>query len=88
MTGNLSDFHTLKKLLGTHVKYHGLKYEVIEVLDDGPMLVLQDAEMHTSIQPDQHGEAHRRVPQVITVPIHSSESEVIAPEDIGLELLD
>ncbi len=66
----LEDLH---KMIGRQVRYDGILYEVIEILDDEHALVLKDSENHTTIQADQHGEAHRRVPQTITVHVPQGE---------------
>lgn len=59
----------IQGLIGKRARYQGGIYEILEILaDDPPMLVLQDSG-HTTIQPDQYGEAHRRVPQTVTVPV-------------------
>ncbi len=78
----------LRKLIGGRARFHGVLYEIIEVLEDGPSLVLQDCEDHTTIQADQHGEAHRRVPQTITLSIPFTPAGDADPTAIGLELLD
>ena len=78
----------LRNLIGTRARYHGTLFEIIEVLEDGPALVLQDCEKHTTIQADQHGEAHRRVPQTMTLPISITKSGEIDTKSIGLVLLD
>ena len=61
----------LRSLIGVKVEHNGIVCEVIEILEDGPSLILQDCELHPIIQPDQHGEAHRRVPTTRTIPIYS-----------------
>lgn len=78
----------LHSLIGTHARYQGALYEVIEILDDGPSVVLQDCEHHTTIQADQHGEAHRRVPETLTLHIPLLDHEYIDPLSIGLEFID
>jgi len=78
----------LRNLIGGRARYQGTVYEIIEVLDDGPSLVLQDCENHTTIQADQHGEAHRRVPPTLTLTIPATEDGRTDLEAIGLELLD
>ncbi len=76
----------LRDLIGLRVKHQGSHWEIIEVLEDGPSLVLQDCEHHTVIQPDQHGEAHRRVPTTLTIPIFDRESRELSPILINLDL--
>lgn len=76
----------LRELIGLRVKHQGSHWEIIEVLEDGPSLVLQDCEHHTVIQPDQHGEAHRRVPTTLTIPIFERESRDLNPMLVNLDL--
>jgi len=78
----------LRDLIGTRALYNGILFEIIEVLEDGPSLVLQDCEKHTTIQADQLGEAHRRVPQTMTLPISLTTSGDIDAKAIGLVILD
>lgn len=70
------------------MRYLGLRWEIIEVLEEDPALVLSDCEHHTVIQPDQHGEAHRRVPSTLTVPLFSRDGHDINPAVLDLELLE
>ncbi len=78
----------LRHLIGRRVRYEGGIYMVIEVLTDAPSLVLQDCRTHTTIQADQHGEAHRRVPSTLTLSVPPAEAGHIDLEAIGIELLD
>lgn len=62
------------------VRYRGVFYAVIEVLDadsDQPQLVLKGEE--SRIQPDQWGDARRRVPDTLTVRLYT-EVQAINPE--------
>ncbi len=79
---------TLRQQIGRYAQVEGAVYEVIEVLEEEPAMVLQDCEKHTTIQADQHGEAHRRVPETrtITIPVdHDGHYDISA---VGIELLD
>lgn len=78
----------LRNLIGTRAHYNGILFEIIEVLEDGPALVLQNCEQHTIIQADQLGEAHRRVPQTMTLPVSLTTSGEIDTKSIGLVLID
>lgn len=79
---------TLRQHIGRYVRHQGAVYEVIEVLEDVPALVLQDCEQHTTIQADQHGEAHRRVPQTRTISIPVDENGHYDITEVGIELMD
>ncbi len=78
----------LQDMIGIRVRYQGVVCQVLEVLEEGPALVLEDLENHTLIQPDQHGEAHRRVPQTYTVQVLSVDSVEFHPAFLALDPLD
>jgi len=78
----------LRNLIGRQVLYHGVRYEIIEVLEEGPSLVLEDCEDHKTIQADQHGEAHRRVPQTVTLIVPFTQDGDADLPAIGLDILD
>ena len=78
----------LRGLIGIHVEFNFARYEVIEVLEDGPSLVLQASDRHTTIQPNQHGEAHRRVPYTVTIPVLNDDGSGLSAELLSLELVD
>lgn len=78
----------LRCLIGSRVQYEDTLCEVIEVLEDGPALILQYIEEHVVIQADQHGEAHRRVPTTVTVPILNSDGHHFHPTFLHLNLLE
>lgn len=78
----------MRNLIGRLARYQGELYEVIEILeDDPPSLVLQNR-AHTTIQADQHGEAHRRVPEVVTLPLAFSHNDLLDLPAMELELLE
>jgi len=80
--------NTLRQHIGSYARHQGTVYEVIEILEDSPALVLQDCEDHTTIQADQHGEAHRRVPETRTVSIPVDEHGQYDISEMDIELLD
>ena len=82
-----SDIEGLRDAIGQRVRFHNVIFEIIEILEDGPSFVLQDCEKHTSIQPDQHGEAHRRVPQTMTLPVLITADGSLDSDAMGIELL-
>lgn len=59
----------LPALIGRRVRHKGELYEIFEILEHDPPALVLRSEAHLSVQSDQHGEAHRRVPQTVTVPI-------------------
>lgn len=76
----------LRGMIGLHVVHNGLQCQVIEVLEDGPSLVLQSQGDHKPVQSNQHGEASRRVPETFTVPVLSRDKQEIHPQFLALEL--
>lgn len=77
----------LRKLIGGRARYQGELYEIIEVLEDEPALVLQNCE-HKTIQADQHGEAHRRVPETVTLKLPLGGDGSIDLSTLDIDLLD
>ncbi len=86
MTVDNINLNQLQSLIGHHVDFEGQTCRVIEILEDGPSLILQAADEVTTIQPDQHGEAHRRVPSTVTVPIIDRCRTNFHPDFISLNL--
>ncbi len=88
MNNKYSGHHHLHQLIGVRARYQNQLYEVLEILeDDPPSLVLQNVH-HTTIQPDQHGEAHRRVPETVTVPLAIKGGGAVDFGKMELELLE
>ncbi len=78
----------LRGMIGQVVYHQGVCCCVIEVLEDGPALVLQDRAAHTEIQNNQYGDPKRRVAQTYTVQVLSEDGQNWHPEFLGLELLE
>lgn len=76
----------LRALLGTEVVHQGVRCRLLEVIDDGPLLILEDCEAHTTIQENQYGGLWRRVPQVYTVPVMSAGTCELHPQFVALNL--
>ncbi|MCF6323725.1 MAG: hypothetical protein L3J89_05290 [Gammaproteobacteria bacterium] len=87
MTLLISDIESLRSAIGQRVRFQNVVFEIIEILEDGPSFVLQNCEEHTSIQPDQHGEAHRRVPQTMTLPVLMTTDGSLDTDGMAIELL-
>ena len=76
-------------MIGLQVKYHDTYCRVVEILDDGPTIILEDMEIQNiSIQADQHGEAHRRVPQTYTISVLSPDKLEFSITFLALEPLE
>lgn len=76
----------LHQLIGTPVNYKGTPCRIIEVLDDGPALVLKSITPNAVIQANRFGEATRRSPETYTVAVYPEGSE--QPNPFVLRLLD
>lgn len=76
----------LRGMIGVHVRYQGTAYRVIEVLEDGPSLVLLDCGAETTIQPNLLGNPTRRVPHTETVRVLSEDRRELHSEFLALEL--
>lgn len=69
----------LHDLIGTRGFYQNSEYELIEILEHGPALVLRDCSEAHAIQNDMHGDAHRLVTKTHTVPLFSEVSHDLHP---------
>lgn len=78
----IDDWDYLTGLIGSRAEYAGEPYTIIEVLPEGPQLVLQHARQK-SIQDDLQGRAYRRVPYTECIPVRDSDG---SPSD-QLDLL-
>ncbi len=77
----------LRGMIGLHLVHQGTSCQVIEVLEDGPSLVLQSIHESPTIQPNQHGEAQRRTPVTYTVPVLNNERNELHPQFLALDLI-
>ena len=76
----IADLGYLNSLVGQRVEYAGDPYRVIDVLPEGPQLVLQH-EREQAIQDDIQGRPYRRVPRTLCL-------TTLSPEGEPSELLD
>lgn len=78
----------LRGMIGLHLLHQGIPCRVIEVLEDGPSLVLQSTEEQPGIQPNQHGEANRRVPVSYTIPVLNNTRTELHAQFLELDLVE
>ena len=78
----------LRGMIGLRLFYQGIQCQVIEVLEDGPSLVLQSIEEEPGIQANQHGEATRRVPVTYTVPVLNNTKDELHSQFLELDLVE
>jgi hypothetical protein len=69
------ELEQLRRLIGRGVVYRGVPCCVIDVLEDGPSLVLRDREGWAR-QTNQFGEPRREVPETYTVPVHGEAGDL------------
>lgn len=73
----------LQKLIGRQVRYEGCHCEVIEVLAEGPAIVLYK-HSPSEIQANWFGEAQRRAPGTYTLPLVSRATHDLHPVVLAL----
>jgi hypothetical protein len=73
-------------MIGARVIHCGEGYQVIEVLEQSTELVLLKLERVTVIQANQHGDAHRRVPRTVTIPVLTADRTELHPSFLALDL--
>ena len=78
----------LRGMIGLHLLHQGIPCRVIEVLEDGPSLVLQSINEEPSIQANQHGEATRRTPVSYTVPVLNDTQTELHAQFLKLDLVE
>jgi len=74
----------LRRLVGQEFTYLSCKWRLIDILGEEDQVVLQRLETtHRSLQSDQYGQASRRCPETLTMPISGDND----PDDFSEELL-
>jgi hypothetical protein len=77
----------LRSMIGLRLMHQGIACQVIEVLEDGPSLVLQSSHEKPAIQANQHGEANRRTPVTYTIPVLNHDKTELHPQFLALDLI-
>ena len=85
MSELLISLKQLRGMIGVQLYYNNKACQVIEVLEDGPSIVLQFFE--DDIQKNQHGDAHRRVPEIICIPVLSKDKKQLSELFLSLDLI-
>lgn len=75
----------LRGMIGVKLCHNNKNCQVVEVLEDGPSLVLQYFE--NDIQENQHGNAHRRVPETVCIPVLSGDKKKLSDVFLSLDLI-
>jgi hypothetical protein len=66
------DLTQWQSLIGYETDFRGRRYRVVELLEDGPALILQAIDSGV-IQTNQFGEAQRRVAENFVIPIYGAD---------------
>ncbi len=66
----------LRRLLGIEVEYLGRRCRIVEVLEEGPQLVVQCLDQR-AIQANQYGDASRRVPETHALPVSELDADFL-----------
>ncbi len=69
----------LRNLIGHAVEFRGRRLRIVEVLEDGPSLVLEQAQGTGSIHGNQYGEVGRRSPDTWTLQVFASDGVTLNP---------
>jgi len=82
----MPDYSELQSLIGRTAVYEGRVFTVMELLREGPSLVLVEQAADRVIQSDQFGKARRRVPKTWTIPALSRDGSDFSPlvREMGL----
>jgi hypothetical protein len=78
----------LRGMIGLRVRFEDAEWQVIEVLEDGPSLVLEGLQQTRALQADQYGETSRWVPHRVTVPVLAEGHRELHRDFLALDLFD
>ena len=77
----------LRNMIGIHVYHQGVACHIVEVLEDGPSIVLKCLD-EDHIQANQYGDPSRRVAQTFIIPVLSIDGGTIHPAYLALDLIE
>jgi len=86
MSDILITLEQLRGMIGIQVSHQGVPCKIVEILEDGPSLVLLCID-ENHIQSDQYGNPLRKVPQTFTIPVLNSDRNEIHPAYLALDLI-
>lgn len=70
----------LRSLVGTELRYQGLRCMLVEVLDEPPVVVLRPIGAAPVIQADNFGKPMRHAPQLFELPVFGSDGVALSAE--------
>lgn len=76
----------LRAMMGKRVRLSVTTGVVVEILDQGPYLVIQPDHSATTIQPDSYGRPRRQTLELLTIPVLDSEKDAFHSDFMALEL--
>ncbi len=77
----------LRTLIGIKVIHSGEQYQIIEVIESDPGLILQNCTDKKLIQENQFGDPTRRAPKNITIQVLTKDRKELHPQFLALDLL-
>ena len=78
----------IRGLIGLRVIHQSENCRVIEVIEESLSIIVEHEERQPTIQSDQHGHAHRRVPQTTVIKILSKSGNEFDQGFLALELIE
>ena len=78
----------LRQMVGTCVLHQGNQWQVVEVLEDGPELVLMNLCHNRVVQQDQYGDGYRRVLEHTTIRVLTEDKLELHPDFLALDLAE
>lgn len=81
---NQPDLQTLRDAIGRVIHFRGQPCRIIEILDDGPTVVIECLDADKAIQANQFGDASRRVAQLLSVPVFGKQKD-LNPDYVDLK---
>ena len=77
----------LRTLIGIRVIHSGELYQIIEVIESDPGLILQHCTNEKLIQENQFGDPTRRVTKSITIQVLTKDRTELHPQFLALDLI-
>lgn len=82
-SGN-SELQALRHAIGRVVQFRGQPCRIMEILDDGPSVVIECLDANKAIQANQFGDANRRVAQTLSIRIFDQD-KTLNPDYLDLK---
>jgi len=73
------DLGDLQGLVGQRVRCGERVYTIIDVLEEGPAIVMESESHYTVIRENQHGDPSRRGRDTLTLPVLSTDGRSLNP---------